>query len=91
MGARVSECTSIVDISPCGGGVKTQDEAGCSKKRRVEHATCLKWKRDLDREHQTFIAVEMRLRGGKWEEGSFQATLQGLYAIRREDKKQEEF
>ena len=22
VGARVSECTSIVDISPCGGGVK---------------------------------------------------------------------
>ena len=70
---------------------ETQDEAGCSKKRRVEHATFLKWKRDLDREHQTFIVVEMRLRGEKWEEGSFQATLQGLYAIRREDKKQEEF
>ena len=70
---------------------ETQDEAGCSKKRRVEHATFLKWKHDLDREHQTFIVIEMRLRGGKWEEGSFQATLQGLYAIRREDKKQEEF
>ena len=38
---------------------ETQDEAGCSKKRRVEHATFLKWKRDLDREHQTFIVVEM--------------------------------
>ena len=37
------------------------------------------------------FVVEMRLRGGKWEEGSFQATLQGLYAIRREDKEQEEF
>ena len=43
---------------------ETQDEAGCSKKRRVEHATFLKWKRDLDCEHQTFIVVEMRLRGG---------------------------
>ena len=52
---------------------ETQDEAGCSKKRRVEHATFLKWKRDLDREHQTFIVVEMRLRGGKWEECSFKA------------------
>ena len=70
---------------------ETQDEAGCCKKRRVEHAIFLKWKRDLDRGHQTFITVEMRLRGGKWEEGSFQATLHGLYAIRREDKKQEEF
>ena len=68
---------------------ETQVEAGCSKKRRVEHATFLKWK--CDRERQTFIVVGMRQRGGKWEEGSFQAALQGLYAIRREDKKQEEF
>ena len=30
-----------------------QDEAGCSKKRRVGHATFLKWKHDLDRKHQT--------------------------------------
>ena len=60
---------------------ETPDEACCSKKRRVEHTTFLKWKRDLDREHQTFIVVEMRLCGGKWEEGSFQATFQGLYAI----------
>ena len=50
---------------------ETLDEAGCSKKRRVEHAAFLKWKRDLDREHQTFIVVEMHLRGGKWEKGSF--------------------
>ena len=37
---------------------ETQDEAGCSKKRRVEHATFLKWKRDLDREHQTLSWLE---------------------------------
>ena len=37
---------------------ETQDEAGCSKKRRVEHATFLKRERDLDREHQTLSWLE---------------------------------
>ena len=37
---------------------ETQDEAGCSKKRRVEHATFLKRKHDLDRVHQTLSWLE---------------------------------
>ena len=31
----------------------TQDEAGATKKRRVDYATFQKWQRDLDREYQT--------------------------------------
>ena len=37
---------------------ETLDEAGCSKKRCVEHATFLKRKRDLDREQQTLSWLE---------------------------------
>jgi len=32
---------------------ETQEEAGSSKKRRVEYAICKKWQHDLDREYQT--------------------------------------
>ena len=67
---------------------ETQDEASCSKKRRVEHATFLKWKHDLDREHQTlsWSKCDCAVESGK------KVVLKlGLYAIRREDKKQEEF
>ena len=46
---------------------ETQDEAGCSKKRRVEHATFLKWKRDLDHEHQTlsWLKCDSAVKSGK--------------------------
>ena len=70
---------------------KTQDEAGCSKKRRVEHATFLKWKHDLDREHQTLSWLECDSEVESGKKVVFKLLLQGLYAIRREDKKQDEF
>ena len=71
---------------------ETLDEAGCSKKRCVEHATFLKRKRDLDREHQTlsWLECDSAVESGKKVVFKLR-TLQGLYAIRREDKKQEEF
>ena len=67
---------------------ETQDEASCSKKRRVEYATFLKWKHDLDREHQTlsWLKCDCAVESGK--KVVFKL---GLYAIQREDKKQEEF
>ena len=39
----------------------------CSKKRRVEHATFLKWKHDLDREHQTlsWLKCDCAVESGK--------------------------
>ena len=46
---------------------ETQNEAGCSKKRRVEHATFLKWKRNLDRKHQTlsWLKCDSAVESGK--------------------------
>ena len=67
---------------------ETQDEASCSKKRRVEHATFLKWKHDLDREHQTlsWLKCDCAVESGK--KVVFKL---GLYAIRREDKSRKNF
>ena len=64
MGARVSECMSIVVRR---WREEMQDEASCSKKRRVEHATFLKWKHYLDREHQTlsWLKCDCAVESGK--------------------------